>query len=346
MNVTMRTIAAETGVSLATVSRILSQKGSPQRRNKEVEKLVLDTAQKLGYEYQQTSKPIITTISNRKPKIGIILASDRENYSQSYFSEMLSHLRNEILESGYEVAYSISLLDLGELHLFQEVEENPVSGAVLLGQFTTATLEKLHENIPHIVFAGVNYTGGIIEEVICDAGKCCQEAIEHLISLGYKKIGYIGRTFYDDHYANGNLRYEHFEKTLKSHHLPINSSWNNCAVSSTKLAVEATLRLIDAQQLPEAFFCDTDVVAIGVLHACYLRHIQIPEDLAIVSVDDLEVSKYLCPPLTTVHIPKKSLSRLAISLLTDKITHNRTSNVRMDVPHKLMIRDSCGYYKK
>ena len=91
-----------------------------------------------------------------------------------------------------------------------------------------------------------------------------------------------------------------------------------------------------------AIFCANDTTALGVIHALKEKNFRIPEDISVISVDDIETAQYLSPMLTTVHIPLEELGRITAKTLIDRINGGHRLPMRISLPFYIAKRDSCG----
>ena len=88
-------------------------------------------------------------------------------------------------------------------------------------------------------------------------------------------------------------------------------------------------------------FCANDITAIGAMKALRQAHLSIPDDISIISIDDIEMAQFITPSLTTIRIPKTELGTMAVKLLNDRINHGHSLKLRLELPCDLIIRNSC-----
>lgn len=100
-------------------------------------------------------------------------------------------------------------------------------------------------------------------------------------------------------------------------------------------------KAIKKGDLPTAFFVASDPMAIGAIRALLESNIGVPDEVAIVSVDDIEMAAFVSPPLTTVKMYSEQMGRVAVNLILERIS-GREIPLKVEVPTKLIIRDSCG----
>ena len=100
--------------------------------------------------------------------------------------------------------------------------------------------------------------------------------------------------------------------------------------------------LMESAPQVTAVFCANDQTAIGAVKAAQVMGLRIPEDISIASIDDIEMAKYMSPPLTTVHIPTAEIGSVAAKILIDRIQGGHKLPMKISLPSKLIIRESCA----
>jgi LacI family transcriptional regulator/LacI family repressor for deo operon, udp, cdd, tsx, nupC, and nupG len=151
-----------------------------------------------------------------------------------------------------------------------------------------------------------------------------QLAVEHLLQLGHRSIGYLGVNCRP---RSNQQRLQGYQNALVVAGMSYHDGWvviapgTEASDEEDVAAGQASLpRLFDAGIT--AIFCYNDMVAIGALMACHERRIEVPQELSVIGFDDIRMANYVAPPLTTIHQPKVELGRLATELMLD-LLHNR-----------------------
>jgi len=165
-------------------------------------------------------------------------------------------------------------------------------------------------------------------------------AVEYLIDLGHRKIGFIGPTQMK-HQVFNEHRYQGYVDAMEKHNIPIPMEYIVDTILTANDGYASMKSLILKENLPSAIFCGNDTVAMGVMKALDEHGIRVPEDISLVGFDNIDTSSYLKPPLTTIDIPKKELGRLAVKILLDRLETNRTYSVRLVLPFTMLVRESC-----
>lgn len=103
--------------------------------------------------------------------------------------------------------------------------------------------------------------------------------------------------------------------------------------------------VLNLKDRPTAIFCANDSLAIGCYKAIQEAALKVPDDISVVGFNDISMTKYLVPPLTTVHVPMDFMGEEAVNLLSERINTNREISMHVSVPAKLVIRESVSRRK-
>lgn len=195
-----------------------------------------------------------------------------------------------------------------------------------------------NEKIPVVLHGHFKITADCVEFDVYKGG-CLATA--HLINLGHKKIGFIGKS------RENEARFKGYKDTLFHSGLPFNETWvtpGNELINSGYTGMKKILALTER---PSAFFIHNDFTAMGALKAIHETDLKVPQDIALVGFDDIEESKYLIPALTTIHYPKKEICEKMVEFLLKRIEKKGKQKKQVKPKKylfepKLVIRDSCG----
>jgi len=340
MNVKLKDIAAAAGVSISTVSRVLSQ-DPVKRPSVATAKRVIETAKRLGYDSEmEKSIRERRDILSRKTAIGCVIISEFESFRDAFFSSILDGVKQEAKKMGISLKFALAFSD-DPSEFDQKITSTDVDGIVLMGRISQDQLNFMKAHFPSIVYAGLSPVGHDIDEVICDIYDATCTAMNHLFSLNHKTIGFLG-TVPDEIKDNviNEYRYAAYCQSLTSHQLPIDKNHVRHIPLTTKDGFQAMKDLIQTGQLPSAVFCSNDNVAIGAIRAIADAGLAIPKDISVISIDNTGLGSYIRPSLTTVDVPKEELGRFAVKLLEDRITSQRNTHCVVSFPHQLIVRES------
>jgi len=320
---TMRAIAEASGVSLASVSRILAGDPSFQVRA-ETRQKVFDAANSLGYQY--------ATRGREEAKIACLLSFTAENYSDKYFLTILSAVKKELQDAGCSLS---PLYTAGEIEKIEEmVKRESLSGLVLFDDtLAVDELERLKNTVPCIVGVDTDYRG--IDNVSHDEYRTGIQAMEHLMERGHRRIAYVGgeeRTLHGRGFAYADL--------MNLRGFPIHPGYIMDCGWEPDRCHDMVLELCSGKDRPTAIFAGSDNLAIAVLSALHALGLEVPGDVAVVGVNDLDFSAYTSPTLTTVSIPMEEIGVAAAELLLRRIKGYPGLPVRILYPTTLVIRQS------
>lgn len=319
-------IAKEANVSPATVSRVLNNDQTLSVTD-ETRKRVLDTAVRLNYrprkkmtKQPKTSKRILICVNQ----------GFYEELKDPYYLKLRKKVEKKSLEYDFDLT-SVLYLDSQP---YDNIN-NSFDGAVMLGKIDTALVDSWKSKVKDVVYIDHSPDESLYDSVVVDFDRATNQALSHLLSLGLEKIGYIGgRNPIEEQEA----REISFIKRMKRENL-----YDPRLVFVGQFGMTEGYRLmkhvIKSSTLPEGFFIASDAMAIGALHALRENKIRVPEDVKIVSFDNIEMAKYASCPLTTIHVPIKEMAEIGIRLLLDRIS-GRDLPLKVVVPTTLIIRES------
>lgn len=335
---TIKDVAREAGVSIATVSYVLNNKSdsiSEQTRN-----LVLEAARRIGYT------PNITARNLRYSRTGLI------GYAWHTVPEGQV---NPILDRfTYHLAYAAEMAGYHILTFIQPLEEpqavyDDLSRAGRLDAFILAGIKYDDPRVNLLLerkfpFAGFGRSNPELNFpwVDVDGYGGVKKAVQYLIELGHRRIGFVG--WGEDLSATFSERLKGYETALKEVGLPIPDEYIYYGEHSEQLGRDAFdywWRLPEDQR-PTAVMAVSDLEAIGLMNAAKEHGLTIGEDLSIIGFDDVPMSQYLSPPLTTLQQPIPEIAEILIDMLTAILNRRKPQYESQLVQPLLVKRGSCG----
>jgi DNA-binding LacI/PurR family transcriptional regulator len=229
-----------------------------------------------------------------------------------------------------------------ELAVIETFHRRRVDGVLVADAHlgTTHTERLLRMRVPTVLInSQVEGPSEWLHSVAVDDERGALLAVEHLLQLGHRRIGYLGVA---NRPRSNNRRLAAYRATLAQHGVAAREEWIAVAAPSGIDDIAAGALLLP--QLLEAgisaLFCYNDMVAIGALMACREHGISIPGQLSIVGFDDIQAAQYVTPMLTTIHQPKVRLGALAMQMLLDLLGDRPTQNAV--VAPTLVVRASTA----
>lgn len=165
---------------------------------------------------------------------------------------------------------------------------------------------------------------GVIHSVAVDDSQGARLAVEHLLELGHRRIGYIGVT---NRPKSNRYRLKGYEEALKAAGISLDPT---LILISDQIGDHAQHGEAGLESLwaagATAIFCYNDMTAIGALSACYKRGLSVPDNLSVIGFDDIDMAAYTIPPLTTIHQPRLELGQRAMQMILDLLAGQTPEN--------------------
>lgn len=337
--VTIKDIARHSNVSASTVSRVLNQDETLSVAE-ETRKRILQIAGKLEYKTINERRKEQKTSKNSNFEIGIVLCQSLEQeLNDPYFLAIRQGIESECYSRGVFTTEVFRINEQNFDHVSSEKD-----GLIIIGKLNKRLVKKYNKNTENIVYIDFSPDEDEYDSVVIDFEKATNRVLDHLMEIGYKRIGYIGGNQIEhmDHhrYSSEDLRQLAFMHRLTSEGLyyPDDVYVGEFTMShGYELMKEALWK----DTLPEAFFVASDPMAIGAQRALQEAGVDIPNQVAIVGFDDIEMAQFASSPLTTVRVHTKEMGKAGVKLLIDRI-NGRDLPVKITFPTELVMRDSCG----
>jgi DNA-binding LacI/PurR family transcriptional regulator len=332
-----RDVAKLAGVSRTTVSFVLNDVPG-MRISEETRQRVLEAAQELDYHPDASARRLVT---GKTKILGYVERQSPESaFADAFMPQVLRGVHDAASSANYEVLFAPIPLGISDGRFSRLLRGRHVDGIILSGPRTDD--EELHELVKEespIVIQG-QLSGINAASVDVDNVKAARSATEYLIQLEHTRIGMVVHA--PQSFTAGRERLQGFQEALQAHGLPFDDDLvihANFTPASGEEAIRSLLRL---KQRPTALFVSSDTVAIGVIRAAQEMGFRIPEDLSVVGFDDIPMSVYLNPPLTTVHLPAYGIGWAAADLLIRLIDDGETQEVNVLLDTELVLRGSCN----
>ena len=344
----IKKIAEKAGVSPATVSRVLNNPNYKCSVSGLRDK-IWKTAIEMNYVPNEAARNLKKGVSAKQEKtwyINILMTRTDSSTTDPFFAELLRVIESEIHDKNCilsKVWYMSVFSDDRKCRrenldrlidgMYDEVDEKR-DGLIIIGRCNKEALKKLNKKYKSVVSVNRNSTNYEVDEVLCDGKKIAAAAVEYLISLGHKNIGYVGQCHSEDRY-NGYL------ETLKKHDLDVIPEYVIETKQTEAEGYEAMEKFFQSDDMPTGIYCANDISAIRMLKGLnkFRNRYYMP---SIISSDDIQEAQFTRPMLTTVSLPKKDMGKFALYLLLDRLKGGHSGIVRMELEGRLMIRNSCS----
>lgn len=312
---TIKDIAKQSGVSVSTVSRVLNNRPDVSEA---IRKKVLAVVAETGYIPNDSARDLVKT---RSDAIGVIT----RGIGNLFFSDMLKTVAREIDKAGMTMVLRQIDSDADEVAVGALLErEKKLRGIIFLGGRFDYTPEELRTiNVPFVCCTYTNSFGTLDEtayaSVSIDDQQTAFDAVEYLINQGHRKIAALVPSCSDR--SISELRYNGYRAALFSADIPFDK---NLVVETSGCfemedAYRGTLELLDRGAAFTALFTLSDTMAMASMKALWDRGIRVPEDVSVVGVDGLTMSRYYTPVLTTMVQPGEELGRESVAILMEML---------------------------
>jgi LacI family transcriptional regulator len=328
--VTIKDVAREAGVSVATVSRVWNDADfvSPETRQR-----VAEVAARLGYSPHGAARSLITRTTFA---LGVLLP---DLYGE-FFSEIIRGIDHVAQAAGYHILVSSSHESKDEIDAALRSMRGRVDGMIIMSSDLEAqrTLQALQGSFPVVLLNG-GAEATAFDTITIENHEGAREMTRHLLARGHRRIAMIGgpQRNYD---AAERLR--GYETALRENGIGIEKSLIVQGDFSELSGHRAVERLLALERQPTAIFAANDSMAIGALSALRENSLRVPEDMAVAGFDDIPLARYMNPPLSTVHVDISQLGERAAALLLSSLQKSTRLREHLQLSTTLVIRASCG----
>lgn len=329
MSVTIREVARAASVSVATVSRVLNDKG-PVRD--ETRHRVLGAARKLSYAPHGAARSLIT---RKTSTLGVLLP---DLYGE-FFSELIRGIDCCARESGYHVLVSGSHSDRAEIEAVLRATRGRVDGLIVMSPDLDARAlrKNLTGGLPILLLNG---EGRGFDSIRVDNYGGAVAMVRHLIGLGHRRIAHVSGPAGNRDAAE---RLRGYRDAIRTASGPAMKPLVVPGDFREEAGYRAGSRLLDRNDPPTAVFAANDSMAIGLLAAFQESGVRVPGDVAVGGFDDIPIARFTRPALSTVRVPIAELGSKATRRLLEHLTTPNGHAVRHEVlATTLVVRDSSG----
>jgi len=335
---TIKEIARIAEVSSSTVSRVL-RKDVTFNIQEETRRKIIEVAKSLNYRTKGSRRSAGIELGEDR-RIGLVIwCSEQSEFSDPFYMSIRQGIEKECMK------YRISIH-----RVFRWMEDacpaldfTGLDGVIVVGKVETELLpQSPHSEVP-VVYID-HHGSGSSDSVQFDITGAARHAMAHLLMLGHRRIGYIGGASYIRQ-QDGIQYIEDERQSLYTSMMRERDWFREDCMFVGRWGADEGYRLmkqaIRQGELPDAFFVASDPMAIGALRALDESGIKVPDQVAIVSIDDIDLSQYVTPTLTTVKVYTEEMGVTAVKLLVDRFL-GRNFPLQVMVPTSLIVRHSCG----
>ncbi len=328
---TIRDIAKYAGVSTATVSRILNNDEYFVVKKETKEKVLL-AVKKLKYIKKDKRKKVAQL------NISIIKVFDEKIESDDpYFISLRMSLETVLKNKGIK----IKNFELNSIETDSDVVMNLITSdaIVIIGEIREKQLKYLRSINKNIICVDAYNKDNSIDYIKFDMRYSVEIVIDYLLKLGHKKIGLlVGRNQIVRNLVD--FREKYFIEIMKELNL-YNEKYVIVDEFSAESGYSMMKEILKLDEIPTAIFCGNDSIAMGAYKAIREKKLKISEDISVIGFNDLKISQYMTPPLTTLRVNTKIIAEETLNALLELIENNRSYRKKVLLEVELIERESC-----
>ena len=297
-------VAKRAGVSTATVSRTINRPADVDPKTAE---RVWKAIRELDYLPNIQARSLV---SGRSRILGLIVS----DITNPFFPELLKEFENLSIEHDYEILVSSTNYDAARMEIcVRRMLQRKVEGvAIMTSEMSKSFIDEFsRRNVP-LVFLDVGVPKDRISNVRVDYRAGIAQAVEHLLSLGHRRIAFVSGP---QAVKSARIRRSAFLGALAKAGIGEAERLVEESDHTVEGGLLAMERLLGIARPPTAVLASNDVTAIGALRAIRRSGLHVPQDVSVVGFDDIQLAQYTDPPLTTVRFPRDEIARQAFHAL-------------------------------
>jgi LacI family transcriptional regulator len=322
-------VARRAKVSTATVSRVLNNASvvKTATRNR-----VMKAIEELRYHPNLHARSLA---GGKSRTLGVIVS----NLENPFFFDIYKSIETGAHARGYEVVMANT--DYRAEQLVTSVRlmiGRRVAGlAAIVSEVDPKLIEELTESRIPVVFYDVGAPRKNITNIRVNYSRGIEKVVSYLHSLGHRKLGFIG------HHALLGPINERMKAVLDAvGRIPSLEVRTAADADTLEGGRQATRALLSSGYEPTAIICVNDITAVGALHELRSRGLRIPEDVSVTGFDNVKLSEFCYPALTTVHIPRDRVGQIVCETLLPTVARNGASDPEIVIEPEFVLRDSTG----
>jgi LacI family transcriptional regulator len=332
----IKDVAKETGVSIATVSNALN---NSRYVKEETKKRINEIAKRLNY----TPNIIARGLKTKSTKTVAIIVPDIAN---QFFAQVIRGAEEVAKLRKYNVLLTCTYYDvLEEKTSVETLKKQFIDGIIFIsGDNSFNNIKELNDNNFPVVVVDRELENMKIPSVLVDNFYAMKKVVNYLYDLGHRKIGYISYTY--NNQTTVRKRFEGYCDGLKENKLDYDPDMvvisETLRLNELEGSREIVRNILKSKSIPSVIMTASDFIAVGVIRALTEAKVKIPEGMSVVGYDNILMSLYTNPLLTTVKQPKKKMGATAMNLLLDIIEGKKVKSRNAILPTKLIKRQSVA----
>ena len=332
----IKDVAKEAGVSIATVSNALN---NSRYVKEETKKRINEIAKRLNY----TPNVIARGLKTKSTNTVAIIVPDIAN---QFFAQVIKGAEEVAKLRKYNVLLICTYYDvLEEKTSAETLKKQFIDGVIFIsGDNSFDYIKELNDDNFPVVIADRELEDMKIPSVLVDNFHAMKKVVNYLYDLGHRKIGYISYRY--NNQTTVRKRFEGYCDGLKENKLDYDPDMvvisETLRLNELEGSREVVRKILKSKSIPSVIMTASDLIAVGVMRALTELKIKIPEGMSVVGYDNILMSQYTSPLLTTVKQPKKKMGATAMNLLLDIIEGKKIKSRNVILPTKLIKRQSVA----
>ncbi|MGQ9681738.1 MAG: LacI family DNA-binding transcriptional regulator [Anaerolineae bacterium] len=329
---TLRDVAQQAGVSLATASRVLNGKASAIQVTAATRQRVLDVSRRLGYRPDPVARALRT---KRTRLIGVIV----RNAADPFQGLVMRGIDLSARRAGYRALLSSIDTTPAPGEYAQIWQAHNADGVIVVGDVAgdEPSLLQMRERCPCVIATARGKLGNL-PRVVVDNHAGMRALLDHLHGLGHRRLAFC----YTPDYWDMRDRCAAFVAWARAHDLGSEAAALVPVISGFAGGAHALEVLMARPEPPTAILCHNDLCAVGALKAALARGLQVPRDLSITGFDDIEFAAQTTPGLTTIRQPISQIGETAATLLIAWLERGTPPPELVRLPVELVVRESTA----
>ena len=331
LRATIRDVAREAGVSVATVSRVFNDSGPV---NEATRRRIQDVARRLRYAPDSAARSLIT---RRTHTLGVLLP----DLHGEFFSEVIRGIDQTAQASGYHLLVSSSHNERSEIEAALRAMRGRVDGLIVMTPDVDAQV--LVSNLPEshpVVLLNCAVEGTAYDTINVDNEGGAHAMTRHLVELGHRDVAFVRGPARN---VDAAERLRGYRTALAEAGIAPREAYELPGDFTDAGGHAAARRVLELAPRPTALFCANDSMAIGALSGLRDAGVRVPDDIAVAGFDDIPIARYMSPPLSTVHVAIGELGARAMRVLLVAVERKGQHVRRREtLPTTLVVRRSCG----
>lgn len=338
MQVTRDDVARLAGVSSATVSYVINN--GPRPVSEETRAKVQQAIEELGYQPNVMAQNLRRKRSNT---VGLAFTTIERHLTHPYFVDLLTSVGEESASHGFNLLLS----PCTDRALEQGIYERMVGGRQVAGIIVTGVRQNdarigylIEEEFPFVVLGRPEHNEDFAY-VDVDGARGTDEATQHLINHGWRRIAYIGLS---DELICAKDRLVGYRRALDRNGLTYNPPLVASMDTTEEAGYQSMKHFLSLEEPPDALLACSDELALGAMNAAYEQGFVVGQDIGVIGFDDIPTAAYSRPPLTTIHQPMYEIGTRLCRMLIQTIKGEEPAERQVVLTPTLVVRESCGNF--